>query len=71
MSETLQRLDDKYEFAAAAEALGLRVPKSYRITNPQQVIDFDFSDAQRPIYYQKYSLRFYSEVRPNEVTLRN
>ena len=46
--ETLQRLDDKYEFAAASEALGLRVPKSYRITNPQQVIDFDFSDAQRP-----------------------
>ncbi|MEG5019127.1 MULTISPECIES: ATP-grasp domain-containing protein [unclassified Microcoleus] len=46
--ETLQRLDDKYDFAKAAEALGLRVPKSYRITNPQQVIDFDFSDAQRP-----------------------
>ena len=46
--ETLERLDDKYELATAAEALGLRVPKSYRITNPQQVIDFDFSDAQRP-----------------------
>ncbi len=46
--ETLQRLDDKYELAKAAEALGLRVPKSYRITNPQQVIDFDFTDAQRP-----------------------
>ena len=46
--ETLQRLDDKYELATASEALGLRVPKSYRITNPQQVIDFDFSDAQRP-----------------------
>ncbi|MEG4808374.1 ATP-grasp domain-containing protein [Microcoleus sp. F8-D3] len=45
--ETLQRLDDKYEFATAAQALGLPVPKSYRITNPQQVIDFDFSDAQR------------------------
>jgi len=46
--DTLQRLDDKYELAKAAEALGLRVPKSYRITNPQQVIDFDFTDAQRP-----------------------
>ncbi|MFB8793089.1 MAG: ATP-grasp enzyme [Microcoleus sp.] len=45
--EMLQRLDDKYTFAATAIALGLRVPKSYRITNPQQVIDFDFSDAQR------------------------
>ena len=46
--ETLERLDDKYELATAAEALGLRVPKSYRITNPQQVIDFDFSNAKRP-----------------------
>ncbi len=46
--ETLQRLDDKYEFATAAQALGLRAPKSYRITNPQQVIDFDFSNAPRP-----------------------
>ncbi|MEG4443669.1 ATP-grasp domain-containing protein [Microcoleus sp. AT9_B5] len=45
--ETVQRLDDKYEFATAAQALGLPVPKSYRITDPQQVIDFDFSDAQR------------------------
>ncbi|TAH25561.1 MAG: ATP-grasp enzyme, partial [Oscillatoriales cyanobacterium] len=45
--EMLQRLDDKYTFAAAAIALGLRVPKSYLITNPQQVIDFDFTGAQR------------------------
>jgi predicted ATP-grasp superfamily ATP-dependent carboligase len=45
--ETLQRLDDKYEFAAAAELLGLRVPKSYRITQPQQVLDFDFTGVQR------------------------
>ena len=43
--ETLERLDNKYEMATAAKALGLRVPKSYRITNPQQVIDFDFTDA--------------------------
>jgi predicted ATP-grasp superfamily ATP-dependent carboligase len=45
--ETLQRLDDKYEFATDAQALGLRVPKSYKITNPQQVIDFDFTSEQR------------------------
>ncbi len=44
---TLQRLDDKYEFATAAQILGLRAPKSYKITDPQQVIDFDFSNAQR------------------------
>jgi predicted ATP-grasp superfamily ATP-dependent carboligase len=47
-AETLVRLDDKYEFAAAAQALGLRVPRSYRITKAQQVLDFDFTDADRP-----------------------
>jgi predicted ATP-grasp superfamily ATP-dependent carboligase len=40
-------LDDKYEFATAAQALGLRVPKSYKITDPQQVIDFDFTTERR------------------------
>ena len=63
--ETLQRLDDKYEFATAAKALGLRVPNSYRITNPQQVIDFDFSDAQR-----KYIIKSipYDSVRRLDLT---
>jgi predicted ATP-grasp superfamily ATP-dependent carboligase len=45
--EMLQRLDDKYEFATDAQGLGLRVPKSFKITHPQQVIDFDFSNEQR------------------------
>ncbi len=45
--QMLQRLDDKYEFATDALALGLRVPKSFKITHPQQVIDFDFSHEQR------------------------
>jgi predicted ATP-grasp superfamily ATP-dependent carboligase len=45
--DTLKRLDDKYEFATDAQALGLRVPKSYRITHPQQVIDFDFANEHR------------------------
>jgi predicted ATP-grasp superfamily ATP-dependent carboligase len=44
----LERLDDKYQFAMAAQAMGLAVPKSYCITDPQQVIDFDFTDAARP-----------------------
>jgi predicted ATP-grasp superfamily ATP-dependent carboligase len=46
--ETLLRLDDKSEFAAAAQAIGLSVPKSYRITSAQQVMDFDFTNADRP-----------------------
>jgi predicted ATP-grasp superfamily ATP-dependent carboligase len=45
--DTLQGLDDKYEFATTAQALGLRVPKSFKITHPQQVIDFDFANEQR------------------------
>lgn len=45
--ETLQCLDDKYEFATIARSLGLKAPRSYKITDPQQVIDFDFADAQR------------------------
>ncbi len=45
--EMLQRLDDKYTFATVAKSLGLRVPMSYKITHPQQVIDFDFSNSQR------------------------
>jgi predicted ATP-grasp superfamily ATP-dependent carboligase len=45
--ETLKRLDDKYRFAVAAESFGLLVPKSYLITDPQQVIDFDFTKFTR------------------------
>ncbi len=42
-----QRLDDKFAFSAAAKALGLSVPESYYITDPQQVLDFDFSQSDR------------------------
>ena len=45
--EKIELLDDKYQFAKAAESFGLAVPKSYCITNPQQVIDFDFSGESR------------------------
>jgi predicted ATP-grasp superfamily ATP-dependent carboligase len=43
---TLQRLDNKYEFATAAKMLDLLVPQSYLITSPQQVIDFSFTDGR-------------------------
>jgi predicted ATP-grasp superfamily ATP-dependent carboligase len=46
---TLQRLDNKYEFATAAKMLGLLAPQSYLITSPQQVIDFSFTDDRRYI----------------------
>lgn len=45
-AETTRMLDDKFAFAEKARSLGLSVPKSYKITSPQQVIDFDFSQEQ-------------------------
>lgn len=41
-------LDDKFAFAEAARSIGLSVPKSFRITDPQQVINFDFCQETRP-----------------------
>ena len=40
--DTVEMLDDKVSFAQAAASLGLRVPDSHRITDPRQVVDFDF-----------------------------
>ena len=45
--ETVRRLDDKYEFFAMARDLGLPVPDTHRITDPQQVVDFDFAAGER------------------------
>nr|WP_310413060.1 ATP-grasp domain-containing protein [Chamaesiphon sp. OTE_8_metabat_110] len=63
--EMLQRLDDKYEFATDAQALGLRVPKSFKITHPQQVIDFDFSTEQRQYIIKSIA---YDSVRRLDLT---
>jgi len=46
--EAIEEVDDKERFAIAARSLGLRVPKSIRITDPAQVETFDFSDETRP-----------------------
>jgi glutathione synthase/RimK-type ligase-like ATP-grasp enzyme len=46
--EMVQRLDDKYEFSALADSLGLPVPDYHRITSPQQVAEFDFEKRERP-----------------------
>jgi predicted ATP-grasp superfamily ATP-dependent carboligase len=46
--ETVHRLDDKHAFFETAASLGLSVPDAHRITDPQQVIDFDFSHRERP-----------------------
>lgn len=63
--DKIETLDDKYQFAKAAESFGLAVPKSYRMTHPQQVIDFDFSHESR-----KYILKSipYDSVRRLDLT---
>jgi predicted ATP-grasp superfamily ATP-dependent carboligase len=40
--ELVRLLDDKVEFSRTAASLGLRVPDFRRITDAQQVVDFDF-----------------------------
>ena len=40
--EDTEILDDKYAFCSKAAALGLSAPKVFRITDPQQILDFDF-----------------------------
>ncbi|BAZ46463.1 hypothetical protein NIES4102_34950 [Chondrocystis sp. NIES-4102] len=41
--EITEILDDKYAFCSKAKELGLSSPKVFRITNPQQILDFDFA----------------------------
>ena len=41
-TDTLRRVDDKHAFAEMAAEVGLAVPATHRITDPQQVLDFDF-----------------------------
>jgi predicted ATP-grasp superfamily ATP-dependent carboligase len=45
---TVRQLDDKHAFFETAASLGLSVPDAHRITDPQQVIDFDFTDREPP-----------------------
>jgi hypothetical protein len=47
-ADMVAALDDKYEFSAQAASLGLTVPDAYRISDPGQVEDFDFSAASPP-----------------------
>ncbi|HEY9750206.1 MAG TPA: ATP-grasp enzyme [Allocoleopsis sp.] len=47
-AETTRMLDDKFAFAEKARSLGLSVPKSFKITAPEQVLNFDFSQEKHP-----------------------
>jgi predicted ATP-grasp superfamily ATP-dependent carboligase len=45
-ADTVTVLDDKAEFSNLAEDLGLRVPDWRLITDPRQVVDFDFPEGR-------------------------
>lgn len=45
-SEMVRRVDDKSEFSRTAEAIGLRVPDSRRITDARQVEEFEFPEGR-------------------------
>jgi len=54
-------LDDKFQLCEKARALGLSSPKSFSITDPQQILDFDFkSDGSQ---YLLKSIRYDSVSR--------
>ncbi len=44
--ETTDLLDDKFRLSEKARSLGLTAPKTFLITDPQQVLDFDFKQDQ-------------------------
>lgn len=64
-ADTTAMLDDKFAFSEQARSLGLSVPKSFKITNPEQVLNFDFSNETR-----KYILKSipYDSVRRLDMT---
>ena len=48
-TDITKMLDDKFAFSEQARSLGLSVPKSFKITDPEQVLNFDFSDDRKYI----------------------
>ena len=61
----IARLDDKFQFARAAETLGLAVPKSFLITDPEDVARFDFSRERRSYILKSIA---YDSVRRLDLT---
>ena len=45
-TEVIKMLDDKLAFAEKVRELGLSAPKTFKITKPEQVINFDFSNEK-------------------------
>ncbi|MGF1934272.1 MAG: ATP-grasp domain-containing protein [Nostoc sp. ChiQUE02] len=64
-ADITKMLDDKFAFTDRARSLGLSVPKSFKITDPQQVIKFDFSQETRKYILKSIS---YDSVRRLDLT---
>ena len=64
-ADVTKMLDDKFAFAEFARSLSLPVPKSFKITEPEQVLNFDFSNEKN-----KYILKSipYDQVRRLDLT---
>ena len=45
-ADVIRILDDKFAFSEKAHSFGLSVPKFFKITAPEQVINFDFSNEK-------------------------
>ncbi len=58
-------LDDKFQFAQIAAQLNLAVPKSFLITNPEDVVRFDFSRERRSYILKSIA---YDSVRRLDMT---
>ena len=46
-ADTTKMLDDKFTFSEKALALGLTAPKSYLITDPEEILKFNFDESNR------------------------
>ncbi len=64
-ADITRMLDDKFAFAETARSFSLSVPKSFKITAPEQVLNFDFTNEKR-----KYILKSipYDQVRRLNLT---
>ena len=63
--EMIGEVDDKFRFAQRAAALGLRAPKSFRITDPSEVEAFDFTQERRRFILKSIS---YDSIRRLDLT---
>lgn len=63
--EQIETLDNKFLFAQAAKSAALPVPMTFRITDPQQVLDFDFEATNRPFILKSIA---YDPVRRLDMT---